>query len=394
MTCATGTKCTTTGPDGWVLRDCHAEVLCRRGLLRELLEETNGGTLRLLEKRDGSYQLQPDTTLHLYVSDSPCGDASIYPIVNDMNFTGAKVIVRKNNENGQHIGELLPVNDPNATECCVARETTQKLGVLRTKSGRSNLPQHLRSMSMSCSDKLLKWCVLGLQGSWLPFDVRLSSIVVSRDTNATSLEAQQEALERAIKTRVKQVVEELQSQNTEIGLVKRWSEHEITVHVVEPLFPDSKSSVGDDATCTDSKGDESKTMNGFSKKRKRVDDGTLQNNKKPRTQKSPCGVGINWQASHAETEVVVGARGIQQGKKPKSDQDYVKMSSRLSRGALVQLVTKTDNNTNDNQNKNISYRAFKAQRAHPEYAEARHLVFSTRLFQGWMVGTSDFEICQ
>ena len=31
-----------------------------------------------------------------------------------------------------------------------------KLGVLRTKSGRSNLPSHLRSMSMSCSDKVLR----------------------------------------------------------------------------------------------------------------------------------------------------------------------------------------------------------------------------------------------
>lgn len=395
VSCATGTKCTTVGPEGWILRDCHAEVLCRRGLTRVLLEEISENKLHLLEKcsdDDLRYRLRSDTTLHLYVSTSPCGDASIYPILNeeDMNFTGAKVIVQKDEES-LHNGELLPVNGI-TSETCVAREDTQQLGVLRTKSGRSNLPQYLRSTSMSCSDKLLRWCVMGLQGSWLPFEIRLSSIVVSGDPNATSLEAQRQALERAICNRKQQVLEELQSRNAGCELARRLLDHEIAVHVVEEQFPDSKSTTSainennDMVSTYNACALESKEPCDVSRKRKRNDDKVEPTNKKRRKEKSPCGISLNWQwIDEGETEVVVGARGIRQGKKPRSDQDYVNMTSRLSRRALVRLANK-------NQTDEKSYREFKARQAYPSYIHDRNLVFSTRPFQGWLVGNSDFEI--
>jgi len=399
VTCATGTKCTTVGPEGWVLRDSHAEVLCRRGLIRVLLQETTTGNLRLLETSGDSHRLRADTTLHLYVSDSPCGDASIYPIQHeeDMNFTGAKVIVQKDNNNPSNRGELLTVNTASTpSDYCVAREDTQELGVLRTKSGRSNLPQHLRSSCMSCSDKLLRWCVLGLQGSWLPFDVRLSSVVVSRDPNATSRDAQQQALERAVCGRVCQVVTELRSRNAESEFVKRLKEHVLTVHVVEEQFPDGKSEsiAYDDSVraSTDMKDVDSKIVDNSTKKRKRDEDTvSQQNNKKQRRQqKSSCGVSINWQWSDGETEVLVGARGVQQGKKPKTDSDYVKMTSRLSRGALVQLV----NSKIEAPNFVKSYRDFKTNQTIPSYAENRSLILSTQQFDRWLVGNTDFDITQ
>ena len=390
LTCATGTKCTTVGPDGWVLRDSHAEVLCRRGLIRELLIETSQGNLRLLEKHGDSYRLRPDTSLHLYVSDSPCGDASIYPTRNkdDMNFTGAKVIVQENNT-ASH-GELLAVH---STDNCVAREDIQQLGVLRSKSGRSNLPQHLRSACMSCSDKLMRWCLLGLQGSWLPFEIPLSSIVVSRDPNAASRDAQQQALERAICHRIQTVIEELKKCNVENDFIKRLAAHVVTVHVVEEQFPDSIKSeaatIVDNGTGYDSRNDETTLpTSDVIKKRKREcsSEESFQNTKKRRTQKSPCGVSINWQRSSGETEVVVGARGIRQGKKPKSDSDYVKMASRLSRGALMQLV-----NANKPENQTATYCYFKARQAHPSYTAARSLVLSTSPFKGWLTETSDSD---
>lgn len=394
VSCATGTKCTTVGPEGWTLRDTHAEVLCRRGLLRVLLQEISEKKLQLLEKCDDSctYRLRHDTTLHLYVSASPCGDASIYPIIHekeDLNFTGAKVIVQKD-EKSSHDGQLLPVNSCDDT--CVAREDTQQLGGLRTKSGRSNLPQHLRSTCMSCSDKLLRWSLFGLQGSWLPFEIRLSSIVISRDVNAVSLQAQRRALERAICHRKQQVVEELQSRDGECEVAKRLSEHDVAIHVVEHQFPDGKASschaISDiiaASTDTDDK-KESKPTDDDSRKRKRdASTAASTTSKKRRKEKSPCGVSINWQWG-GETEVVVGARGIRQGKKPKSDDDYVNMTSRLSRGALVQLANKSK------QTDFKSYREFKTRQAHPSYADSRTLVFSTRPFQGWLVGSNDFEL--
>lgn len=392
VSCATGTKCTTVGPEGWVLRDSHAEVMCRRGLVRELLQETAAeGKLQLLEKCEGSFRLRTDTTLHLYVSDSPCGDATIYPVITeeDMKFTGAKLIVHKDKKKSDEYGELLPVHkqsDSDAAEqdgCCVARENAQELGMLRTKSGRSNLPQHLRSTSMSCSDKLLRWCILGLQGSWLPFAVGLSSVVVSRDPNAESLEAQQQALERSICHRRWQVVDELEKCGTKSDFLKDLSAHACSVHVVEEQFPDNKSVssvIIDDSTQTTTVNETNDTTYG-SRKRKR--DVTETNDRK---QKSPCGVSINWQRSTGESEVVVGARGIRQGKKPKSDSDYIKLASRLSRGALWQLV-----NDNDDISK-VSFRTWKAKQAHPSHDVARNLVLNTRPFQGWLVGNSDFAL--
>ena len=102
---ATGTKCTAVKSETsqWILHDSHAEVLARRGLVRVLWHEivnrsttqimTNNPrtatspdrTLHLLETIPNSdkYQLRPGIKLHLYVSDSPCGDASIYPLKSD-----------------------------------------------------------------------------------------------------------------------------------------------------------------------------------------------------------------------------------------------------------------------------------------------------------------------
>lgn len=73
-------------------------------------------------------------------------------------FTGAKIVVSK--ETGVTTTECggdhqLLQGAP------IARENSQVLSRLRCKSGRSNIPSHLRSTSMSCSDKIVKWCILG-----------------------------------------------------------------------------------------------------------------------------------------------------------------------------------------------------------------------------------------
>ena len=73
---------------------------------------------------------------------------------------------------------------------------------------------------------------------------------------------------------------------------------------------------------------------------------------------SPCGFSLNWQQdalvpksslahqhknnsnnkNDSNVELIVGARGIRQGKKPKSADDYKRMASRLSRWNMIQIM--------------------------------------------------------
>jgi Adenosine-deaminase (editase) domain. len=250
---------------GMILHDSHAEVLARRGLLKvlwreiymDLLKESQGSSEEnttiqsnedknptLLLQRvsnssstknngdDGSenvisYQLNEKIQLHMYISDSPCGDASIYDIVPEyktdqasatttttkITFTGAKIILPQKpctTARDERLDNFRPC-DVDQDKVHIARETVQVVSALRLKSGRSNLPAHLRSMSMSCSDKLCKWMVLGLQGSGLLSNfvqkpIILSTVVVSHDVKAC-IKSQEEALHRAVVERATRTIE-------------------------------------------------------------------------------------------------------------------------------------------------------------------------------------------
>ncbi|CAM9617078.1 unnamed protein product, partial [Discosporangium mesarthrocarpum] len=356
---ATGNKClgrSKMTSDGSVLHDSHAEVLVRRAFLLLLWKElgmaiashTPGKCGRgkgtspqaseepgvpqgpavedkeyLLENgANGRWRLKPYLKLHLYVSDPPCGDASIYErtsatdaeqqggleqcqrplkqprlrtsdlddqsryvleqrgtsddsnkdfnlnnnsnnnnfnntssISNTsartitrtgtgtitstvaevplnrvggqalsargcMSFTGAKVAVglttRVPQEDGgsgegeeespwgreQGVGLTRTV----AVGAVWKERVQQALGVLRIKSGRGDIRAQERTVSMSCSDKLAKWGVLGLQGGLLSAWVEplfLSSITLSADPRA-SPQSMKQALLRAVQERLAQ----------------------------------------------------------------------------------------------------------------------------------------------------------------------------------------------
>lgn len=222
---ATGTKCLGAGrrvPGGGALNDCHAEALSRRALLRWLYAEmrhavdqcadalrsgdaapcsldaaASAASTRVLQlvppRREGGsaaaaaadlcggwrFRLQPGVQLHMYVSQPPCGDASILEAACQVDGqphageagaaatagcrfgrTGAKPLRQPAPEEvsaGQAPLASTPLPLPQQHDVESYAEA-QAAGVVRRKPGRGDA-----TLSVSCSDKLARWCLLGLQ---------------------------------------------------------------------------------------------------------------------------------------------------------------------------------------------------------------------------------------
>lgn len=222
LSLATGTKCCGEAEhgevrkEGTIVGDSHAEILARRAFHLYVLESISAllaagevkvssssgsvksgegygdgdGDENILELVDGKAKLKKDTSLTLYISDNPCGDASIYSrrgmTEDEEGFTGAKRVRKCDSESSEGF------------------EERQEVGVLRTKSGRSDIPDKYRTASMSCSDKICRWLQLGLQGSLLsPFVeiLPIRRIIVGLDPLASE-GSQLAALKRALISRV------------------------------------------------------------------------------------------------------------------------------------------------------------------------------------------------
>ncbi|KAJ1453868.1 hypothetical protein M885DRAFT_523098 [Pelagophyceae sp. CCMP2097] len=196
VACASGCKCVGALPEddrGFRVRDAHAEVLARRGLVAVLLEDvlrlaTPGAAAPVLlaaAAPDGlgrAVALKQGVALHFYCSAAPCGDAAIYELDGGAAaaYTGAK------------LGDWRRESDP------------QRLGATRLKPGRSDVAEGRRTCSLSCTDKLCQWWLHGLEGQLLSHwvqPIRLASIVVGLCDARATQEAQLAALRRGLQHR-------------------------------------------------------------------------------------------------------------------------------------------------------------------------------------------------
>jgi len=375
---------------GMLLKDSHAEALCRRGIVASLWNEienylhqyTNNNTSsegvtntrQLLEvcnnNTDGlTFKLKSNITLHMYISDSPCGDATIYeirkqqePEETELNFTGAKLILAGTNTKNDSITSIISCSvdtgdNSKQSTITLGREDTQQLGALRLKSSRSNISN--RSTSMSCSDKLVRWGVFGLQGTllstYIPEPIILSSVCVSKDPRSIGKGrilnvSQLSALERALPKRIESALQKKQKSHDNKVVPP-------VVSVVDTLFESSKSVAdyrfdGQNNERKRKKLDYSDTVSNKKVKTKHTspDSQTLKSIHNTPKQASACGMSINWHQTHlqglksgnkhnnevATTEITIGATGLKRGKKPKRPKDVLRSASRLCRFNLLQ----------------------------------------------------------
>ncbi|XP_047433040.1 double-stranded RNA-specific editase 1-like [Mugil cephalus] len=178
---STGTKCINgeyMSDRGLALNDCHAEIVARRSLIRFLYsqlehflsndEEVHRESIFTRYDNGQGFKLKDNVQFHLYISTSPCGDARIFsPHEAGVEDQGdrhpnrkARGQLRTKIESGEG---TIPVRSSNTIQTWD--------GVLQGE----------RLLTMSCSDKIARWNVVGIQGSLMSYftkPIYFSSIIL------------------------------------------------------------------------------------------------------------------------------------------------------------------------------------------------------------------------
>ena len=341
LTLATGNKCLgicKMCQNGTVINDSHAEVLARRALKlllwNELIHDlkdsqskdfssdnTTKRSLFCWKHMDSGMHVDPPH-YHLFVSELPCGDASI---VNSDTMS-----TRNKNDAFQRTGaKVIKLSQEASTTKIVqyqAENQEQQVGLIRSKSGRSDLRPCDRSMSMSCSDKILSWYFGGIQGSLLSHFIKpiyLDSIIIGHHQTGDNGDEQNQIMSAKLRSLNRAIVQRLvnvRQKNISNELEKAKAKHDTKIpslHVTPIKFEYSRSNpyidTSDPWVPKNASAVERKEL---LRKRKRH-----QNVKKKR---SPSGNAMYVlfpgasNSSNQKIECLIGARGVRQGASKKS----------------------------------------------------------------------------
>ncbi|XP_072235363.1 double-stranded RNA-specific editase 1-like [Leuresthes tenuis] len=178
---STGTKCINgeyMSDRGLALNDCHAEIVARRSLIRFLYsqlelflsnneEEHQKSIFSRCDNRQG-FRLKENVQFHLYISTSPCGDARIF----SPHEAGAE------DQGDRHPNRKARGQLRTKIESGEGTIPVRTINTIQTWDG---VLQGERLLTMSCSDKIARWNVVGFQGSLMSYfsePIYFSSIIL------------------------------------------------------------------------------------------------------------------------------------------------------------------------------------------------------------------------
>jgi len=164
---STGSKCINgeaLSMCGASLNDCHAEILARRGLVHWLYDQLELACANeesiFFKSKDGGFELEADVHFDMYISTAPCGDSRLFALHEEVTehqnlLTGPSGEIGEGNR-----GKLRSKVES-------GMGTIPLTGIEKTLQTWDGIVAGERLLTMSCSDKILRWNVVGCQGSLL-----------------------------------------------------------------------------------------------------------------------------------------------------------------------------------------------------------------------------------